>query len=180
MKSAIVKTVGRAKRFTISTGMTCGSAEAENRTYKLIVGRTGRRWLVAIQPDEADNTYVEGGPNSEGFAGRTLSFKLEDGTTLDLQGPWHSNAESLFADTGYDCRDKYMTQGIIGLERESDYRKGDLYRGILHFDKEPVCGRYDRIEQLAQGFANKLGKPVFYSMKSAGGGTSSMKQPMKI
>ena len=60
MKSAIVKTVGRAKRFTISTGMTCGSAEAENRTYKLIVGRTGRRWLVAIQPDEADNTYVEG------------------------------------------------------------------------------------------------------------------------
>jgi len=165
------------KRFSTHGPMTCGQSEAQERTYKLITGKTGRRWLVAIQPNEADNVYCEGGPNSDGFGGATLTFKLDDGTTIALAGPWHSNADSLFDDTGYDCRDKYTSLGIIGLGRESDWNKGDLYKEVLHYDKKPVIGNFDRIEKLAQEKANELGKEIFYSVRTSGGGCSWCCQP---
>ena len=56
-------------RFNIHQGMTCGSEEAEKRCYKLLRGTSGRRWLVALQPNEADNVYVEGEVGSDGFGG---------------------------------------------------------------------------------------------------------------
>lgn len=164
-------------RFSIHSSMTCGSYEAESRTYKLFYGKSGKRWLVANQPNEGDNVYVEGEKNSDGFGGRILTFKLMDGTTVGLKGPWHSNADTLFEDTEYNARDKHLTIGIVAKYVKPDYYKGDLFTSILHLDKEPVIGEYDRVQKIAQEFANKLKHEVRYAMKSTGGGSSGPVKP---
>lgn len=164
-------------RFGISGPMTCASSEAEERTYKLLVGKSGDRWLIAIQPNPADNVYVEGGPNSDGFAGRTIEFLIEDGTRIKLRGPWKSNSDDLFKDTGYDIRNKHLTIGICALECEFDYRKGNLYKGVLHKDSDWVIGEYERINKIAQALADKHGKPIYRAYRSQGGGYSGMCTP---
>lgn len=161
------------KRFNISQGMICGSAEAEKRTYKLLKGKSGKKWLIACQANEADNIYVEGEKDSDGFGGRVLNFLLKNGKTISLKGPWHSNSDSLFNDTGYDVRNKCFTQGIIALKiKESDYYKGTLYSDILFEDQKATLGKYNRIENKAQEFANKLNKKIHYAVISKGGGSS--------
>jgi len=166
--------------FSIHGRMICGSAEVEERIFKKIQGKRGV-WYVAIQDNPADNVYFtkNDGKYSEGFAGRVLPFLLEDGTIDQIQGPWHSNSDSLYEDTGYDVRNKYLTQGIIAKRRKYDYFNGDRYTGVLHYDEEAVLGDYDRIENLAQEYANKLGVKVYYAVKTAGGGSSHMKEPQK-
>lgn len=163
-------------RFSIHQGMRCASYEAEKRIYKLKVGKSGRKWLIACQPNEADNIYVEG---SGGFGGRTINFLLEDNTIISLTGCWHANADSLFEDANYDIRNKYETKGIIALKREYDYYKGDLYFDILHYDKKNVIGEFDRIKKLAQDYSNKLQQIVYYADISSGGGSSSLVKPEK-
>lgn len=163
-----------------SNAMVCGSAEAERRTYKKLVGKSGRTWLVAAQPNEADNIYVSGGKNSQGFAGRILVFKLEDGSTLKLQGPWHSNSAALFADTNYDVRDKYLTFGVIGLGRSYGNAVGlnpVTITDVLYKDEYWTLGTFDRIEALAQVAANEVGKTVVYFVKSKGGTASGFTKP---
>ena len=93
--------------------MICGSAVAEQNVYWLHVGKNGHRWLVADRPDCGSYVYVEGGPDSDGFGGRTLRFELVTGEVLELKGPWHSNSEALFAATGVDVRDKHLTFGVV-------------------------------------------------------------------
>lgn len=61
--------------------MLCGSHEAQIRTYRKYECARGV-YLVAIQDACADNVYFHDpkAKNSQGFAGRTLEFTLEDGT----------------------------------------------------------------------------------------------------
>lgn len=158
--------------FSIHDPMICCSYEAESRIYQSFIGKSGRRWVVAIDKEPANYIYIEGGKNSKGFGGRTLEFKLQNGEIIRLQGPWHSNADALYKDTGYDIRDKYFTIGIIGLHRQRNGYQ-ELYWDILHEDQKPILGEYDRIEKLAVEFANKLQKTIYYSYKSNGGGISS-------
>ena len=171
-----------------SAGMICGSAEAERRTYKKIVGTSGRIWLVAVQENEADNIYVAanaeenlgGYKGFRGYGGRTLTFTLEDGSTLELQGPWHSNSAALFADTEYDVRDKYLTFGVIGLDRS--YGPGPglnpvTIKDVLYKDECWTLGTFDRIEILAQHYANLLDKPVVRFTKSKGGTSCGFTKP---
>lgn len=160
--------------FHTSYRMKCASAEAENRKYKMIIGKSNLKWLVAIQENEADNIYVEGEPNCYGFGGRDLTFELEDSSEITLRGPWHSNADSLYSDTGYDIRDKYLTQGICSLD--IDYST-ELYKDVLHYDKNPVVGEYNRVNKIAQEFANKLNKTVYYCMRTSGGSERAQVDP---
>ena len=97
----------------------CGSAEAESRKYYKYVGKSGKIWLVADQEDAAANIYAEGGPNSDGFGGRTLTFQLVNGSEIKLKGPWHTNAQALFEETGIDVRDRHYTFVVISRRRES-------------------------------------------------------------
>jgi hypothetical protein len=162
------------------SGMICGSANAEKRVYKKLVGKSGRIWLVAIQENAADNIYVSGGKHSQGFAGRTLTFKVDDGSDISLAGPWHSNSAALLADTGVDVRDKYLTFGVIGLGREYGQVQGlhpITIKDVIHVDSQWMLGTYDRIDVLAQQHANKLGKAVAYFIKSKGGTTSGFTKP---
>lgn len=157
-------------------GMVCGSSEAESRMYKMFVGKSGKRWLVAIQANLADNIYVQGDKNSDGFAGRTLDFRLETGETVSLKGPWHSSAEALFNDTGYDVRNKCLTMGIVAEDVEPKFPTS-FYSGVIHLDNEWTLGHYDRIQDIAQEAANRLKKPVAYAFISTGGGSSSWVEP---
>ncbi len=139
-----------------------------------------RRWLVPDSEAPADNIYVEdlNPDSSEGFGGATLSFGLVDGETLALKGPWHSNSEALFKATGIDIRDKHRTQGIVALKREHLQGRTE-YDEVLYQDEAPVIGTFHRVDAIAQRLADELGQPVYYAVKSAGGGTSSRRDPTK-
>jgi hypothetical protein len=155
-----------------STAMICGSAEAESRAYKKITTKKGRIWLVAVQPNEADNIYVEAhasenGPGykgSRGFGGRTLSFKLDTGETIELKGPWHSNAKALYEATGYDIRDKHRTFGVVAMRYESPY-----LRDVVYKDDGPTIGTYSRVDDIAQEIANHYKRRVYVYVRSEGG-----------
>lgn len=146
--------------------MTCGSYEAEIRTYKKYEGKQGNIWLVANQEEAADNIYVHKPKDtkSQGFAGRTLEFKLEDGTIYKAQGPWHSNADSLYEDTGVDVRDTHSTFVVLGMERTFvDWQSG--IKDIVYQDEKPTLGRYDRYKEIMK----KYPEAKYYFMKSRGG-----------
>jgi len=113
------------------------------------------------------------------MAGRTLTFPLEDGTTVDFIGPWKTGAEGLRKDTGYDATKMYTSQGIISLYRENamKYNDGHFYIGVLHHDPTAVIGPFDRIEEMAQSYANKFQRKIWYAVVTSGGGTGSWCDP---
>ena len=161
--------------------MICGSYDAKIRKYKLYIGKSGMRWLVAIQPNAADNVYVEGGPNSNGFAGRTLDFILEDGKIISLKGPWHTNANSLFKDTGVDIRDKHLTFTVIGLDRTyTDRGYRTVIKDVIYKDEKPTIGEYYRGDKIAMRLAKELNRPVMCYSKSGGGSSCGFVYPDQI
>ena len=167
--------------------MMSGSADAEKRVYKKLIGKSGRIWLVAIQDNPADNIYVsantiENNPGYKGFrgfAGRTLTFELEDGSILELQGPWATNSDALLKDTGYDVRDKYLTFGVIGLGRkyENGCGGGVTITDVLYQDEGWTIGEFDRVDKIAQKLANEIGKTVMKFSKSQGGSSCGQVKP---
>lgn len=159
--------------------MTCGSSEAEKRTYKKVIGKSGKTWLYAVQDNPADNIYCSGGKHSQGMAGRTLEFKLEDGDTISIQGPWHTNAGALLADTGIDLSEKHSTFVVVGLERE--YPEHGLapitIKDVQYIDSKWVIGEYERGQKIAQETANRLGKKVILFTRSKGGSSHGPIKP---
>lgn len=156
--------------------MLCGSYEAEVRTYQKVVDRNGHVWLIANQPNRADNVYHHDprDKNSRGFAGRTLSFAIDDGTVYEAMGPWHTNSQALFEATGVDVRETHSTICAIGLKLGDSYMSvGDVF----YLEKEYVLGRYERYEAIAERFANELQRPVYYNMRSQGGGSGGWSYP---
>lgn len=154
--------------FSFEREMKCGQSEAQERIYKKIDDSSGRVWLIAKQPNEADNIYYHDprDKGSQGFSGSTLAFRLEDGSVYEAKGPWHSNSDSLYKATGYDIRDKSAAQVAIGLE----YRSGFMTIGkVIYLDEVPVIGKFDRDKDIALKFANQLNRPVMRLRKSASG-----------
>lgn len=163
--------------------MFCGSCEAEQRRYKKIIGKSGRVWLYAIQDNSADNIYVSGGENSDGFGGRTLSFTLEDGTIEKLKGPWHSNSDALYGDTGVDLRDKCLTFVVISESRNRIQIERIYYTkmvNVLYKDTKPTIGKFERGRIIAQKLANKLKQTIYcYSQSQGGSSNSAIEQKEK-
>lgn len=157
--------------------MTCGSAEAESRHYHLHVGKSGKRWLVADQEDAAANVYVEGGPNSDGFGGRTLTFPLVDGSEVKLKGPWHTNSEALYADTGIDVRNQHYTFVVVSRDRKYGRNFETICVDVLYCDEAPLLGSFHRGDLLAREWARQLGQPVYIYSQSAGGSHSGQVKP---
>lgn len=77
------------------------------REYK---GKSGETWLVGVTEDWENHIYVSTDPcgnkpgykGFKGFGGGQLKFIMEDGSRYFLIGPWHSNSNSFFEDTGID------------------------------------------------------------------------------
>ena len=153
-----------------------GQAEAASRTYHLHEGKSGRRWLVANQEAAAENIYVEGGPDSQGFAGASLTFKLTDGETLALKGPWHCNAQALYEDTGIDVRNTHRT--FVVISRDLIHEDGKtIMVDVLHQDEAPVLGSFHRGDVLARDIARKLGHSVVRFSQSSGGSCTGRVKP---
>lgn len=151
--------------------MTCGSAEAESRKYRRIEGSRGCVWLVAIQPNAGDNVYFHDPKDtkSDGFAGRTLQFPLEDGTVYSAKGPWHTNCDALFKDTGVDIRNQHQT--FVVLAKERDYKNmRSIMKDVVYMDDAPVIGDFDRWKELAKQHP----EAVYYYSKSSGGSSCGM------
>lgn len=160
--------------------MICGSAEAESRKYHKFVGKNGRIYLVADQEDAAANIYVEGGPDSDGFGGRTLSFTLVDDTKLELKGPWHTNSQDLFNNTGVDVRDQHYTFVVISRDRKSGEHYESIMVDVLYQDDEPKLGSFHRGDLLAREWAREIGAPVFCYSQSKGGSSCGQVKPDQV
>ena len=153
-------------------GMICAAGEAEQRTFKMYKGQGNRLWLVAVQPNEADNIYTWNescvkNNGFRGFGGSTIKFPLDTGEVLELEAPWHSNAESFFIDTGVDIRDKYLTAGFVaekkGAKRKNDYYLDQcVYYDTMFVDAEWTLGTFDRVEEFAKYFVWRVGTPLYY------------------
>lgn len=87
--------------------MICASAQAESAKYRKVQGKGRSTWLVPLDNDPYKIHVDMHDPNSEGYAGRTISFNLEDGTEYNAKGPWNSNVDALFQDTGIDLRSTF-------------------------------------------------------------------------
>lgn len=170
----------KTQTFSIHSPMSSGVTDQIQHKYHKVVGKEGN-WYIAVTDTPADNIYFasNSGKHSDGFGGSTLTFILEDGTEERVQGPWHSNASSLFEDTGYNILDKYLTKGIVAKNRMYSVNclYEDVYEDVLHYDEEPVIGEFNRIEKIAQEWANTLGCTIAYGVRSQGGGTSSWVKP---
>lgn len=161
--------------------MFSGSAEAAKHKYHKYVGKSGRIWLVADIPNAGENVYVEGGPNSDGFGGSELKFELQGSDEIvTLKGPWHSNSEALFEDTGVDVRDRFYTFCVIAKWRDTEidpinrHYPRTVMNGVLYRDEQPVLGSFDRpeIKKLAKDFANSLQHSVYVYKETRGGSSN--------
>ena len=86
--------------------------DIEKEVFVRYIGKGGRIWLVGVT-EPSNNIYVDGCPGSQGFGGSTLTFKMVDGSEVQLKGPWHSNSEALFYETGVDVRGLHKTFVVI-------------------------------------------------------------------
>ena len=135
-------------------------------------------WIIPTN-GEPSEIHSHNAPHT-GYGGRVLFFPLDEEDKLyKAKGPWHRNADDLFAATGIDLRNNHLTLGIVALERRSVKHKGmaNDYRGILHLDENEIRGEFDRIPKLAQKIANERGEDVVYQVITAGGGRLGTKKP---
>ena len=157
--------------------MISGFTEAAKPEYDIHVGKSGKIWLVGRVTDRGGAIYVQGdGPGSQGFGGATIGFRFNTVDTIMLQGPWHSNPNSLFADTGVDYRNHHITFGVIGTDRKWEENK-TIITGLVYFDKEPTLGAYSRIEDLAKRLAAEQGKPLAFYFCIRGGSSCGVATP---
>ena len=159
--------------------MLSGIEEVGKRKFTMIKGKSGKIWLIAVQENAADNIYVEGGPDSKGFGGRSLVFELENGAEIELIGPWHSNSESLFNDTGLDIQDKHISFVVIAKERDFGDGFTPTLKDIIYMDEKPVIGYSDRGEELAGEYADKLGVTLYLYKETSGGSYLGTVEPME-
>jgi hypothetical protein len=167
--------------------MICASAKAEERKYHMIQ-KGSITWLYAEQPNAADNVYYHdaNSKDSRGFAGRSITFPLVIGGSIELQGPWHSTAEALLNSTNIDITDTYLHQVIVAMHMKHEQFDGEygpiflpVLRGIFHVDEKPVIGRSNRGNEIARGIANTIGKTVRLYVRTSSGSLLSWEDPDK-
>jgi hypothetical protein len=150
---------------------------AQAVVYWKVTGKSGNTWYIPKTSTPATSLHVDThNPHSEGYAGSFLSFEMEDGTVDKVKGPWHSNSDALYDDTGVDVRNTYPTRVILARNRV--FGDGGLratFQDVFYLEETPILGRYNRylsvIDRFFQGNPEWNGM-VFYYMDSNGGSSS--------
>lgn len=158
--------------FTIpSYGMVSAQGEASGNEWKVAVGKSGKLWLY--HPDRS-MVWVSGGKGSHGCGGNTVDFPLAGGLgKISLVGPWCSNADACFVDTGIDVRNNFVTWGCVGTGREYDANTGSQrITGLVYFDRTPTKGAFDRVDLLAWEMQEKEPDLKLFSYRESEGGSS--------
>lgn len=75
-----------------------GSRLRAEGVFTKYVGKSGSIWLIRNGSNPKDGVYAEG--DGQGFGGIMITFVLDDGTLLDLKGPYHCNLGDFQKDTG--------------------------------------------------------------------------------
>lgn len=163
--------------------MTCGQADAQEPFYRMIRGDSGnwfvpvRLWDGSFKRGCADGIQYDdlGDSTSDGYGGATLIFNVRGFsgcvTKYIAKGPWHSNSKSLKDDTGIDITKRHLTQVFISLDKvypENSWEPDVLF-DLIHIEKEPIEGAYNRADPLAQEYADALDEPVYLVVKTSGG-----------
>lgn len=162
--------------------------ETRDIIFEKVKGKSGRYWYIPTDDFvRASRVHVEAHPSElaegyngfKGYAGSTLSFKLCDGTIEKVKAPWHSNTSALFVDTGIDLSDQHYTIGVLSknIERPKENPFNLIFKDVLYYDKEPVKGKFTRVENMAQEFANTLKHRVEYYSISEGGSSQFRRLP---
>lgn len=136
--------------------------------YERIVGQSGNVWYVGVTENRADHIWVSTS-NKNGCAGREIRFTLMGGRTTDVvEGPWNSNAEHLYMDTGLDIRNMHL----IGYTIKT---KG----GEVLEDFYGLC-RFKQCEERTQKLADERYEYVIAEQRSSGGGYTMTVVPKTI
>lgn len=140
----------------------------------------GYYWFVKTGvPNRAEYIFA-GSPNStksEGMGGRVVPFKCTDGQTIEIQGPWWSNADAFLNSTGIDVTNEYLTRVIISKGHRYDSEEHQAYMtDVLYFEEEPVLGSFDRYKEVIQSIFDQYPElnEVYYMQQSSDGGCRTM------
>lgn len=94
-----------------------------------------------------------------------------------------SNSQSLYQETGVDVRRQCRLSYIISEGREGIPRERDIYKykytNVYAFE-EGILESYDYPRKLARETANTIGKKVFVTVKSSGGGLLGWEEPDEV
>lgn len=116
----------------------------------------------------ADDIWMWNKNNQNGISGQTREFLLAPGTTITVKGPWLSNAEHLFKETGVDLRERHAVKlkvrRIVGKE-------------LLYQDHDWVAGSIESSRAIAQEIANHDAVRVEAEIETAGGGVTFLLTP---
>lgn len=142
-----IRNVDYPASFTCEAGLRAPPGQKVT-LYKCYADRKDKNlvWLVGdncINP--ADHIYVgyTYDTGSRGYGGRIMVFNLVDhNRAISLYGPWHSNTDALYENTGVDVRDKHYVQFVAGLGRLRDGGR-DVITDIVHYEEPGVRGYYD-------------------------------------
>lgn len=158
------------------SGMISASYEAEIRTFTKVTADNGVVFLIAEQDNAADNTYSHDpkDKHSQGFAGRTISFVLKDGSIYEAQGPWHTNSQHLLGATGLDITDKHRSKVAVGLKRGNEPM---CVADVVYIEEENQIGKFNRGDTIAQKIADDLNTVVYCLRRSEGGGSCGPVKP---
>jgi len=158
--------------FTIpSYGMVSAQGEANSNEWRIALGKSGAIWLYHL---DRSSVWVSGGKGSRGCGGNTVDFPLAGGLgKISLVGPWNSNADACFTDTGVDVRNNFVTWGCVGTGREYDANTGaQRITGILYFDAAPKKGAFDRVDYIAWEMQEKEPDRKLFCYRESEGGSS--------
>lgn len=125
--------------------------------------------------------YTSFQKGSKGYGGSLCGFKVKDskGNTavIKIQGPWHSNSGALFTETGIDLRKNHLTMGVVGREtRKNTFTLTDL----LHTDKQPVLGAFNRIKMITRELCEIHWEELFVVHVSRGGSSCGKESPFHL
>lgn len=137
--------------------------DRNNLTFILKTDGHGRGWLYTYDSKSpASQIYVTDSADwsqaGAGFGGSTLKFNLVSGGVFELRGGWHSNSDSLFANTGIDFRDAHLTLVHIWSPDGK----------LLYEETEWVLGKFDREDDILKSLGLE-DKKVFVARRSSGG-----------
>lgn len=113
--------------------------EIQSKLFNSVVGKNGKTYFYNGNPT---SIWVDDG--QDGSAGRTISYEMMDGDTVDLKGPWNTNAKDLLEQTGIDLTKMSYSFGLIFKTRQEalDFQNGKDVEPV-HADKEWTLGEFD-------------------------------------
>lgn len=149
-------------------------------TYRKVIGRSGATWIFpASGKFRAADIHCRSNKkdHNDGYYGSTLEWKLEDGSTCSLQGPWHSGPDALYEDAGIDLRQCHQTWCAVG--RGVRFLRGGHLELIdpIYVDEEVQESAFDRGDKLGERLANKRREPLYVVRESSGGGCYGWMRP---